>query len=166
MFTKFSFASVLLTVLLPVNGRYLWVMTCPYIGSQYICVAWPRKHGCSRWNFVAIMYTSWYIRNFLSISGWWKHLWFTTYPYIEQHHYILLRVLWPWKRVITFEIVLPSCILADIRAITLFKFCISDFRFHVGMLLIALLKSLTPKTWSSRWNFVSTNPRSWYIPGR
>jgi len=50
--------------------------------------------------------------------------------------------------VITFEIVLLSCILADIRVITLFQppSLISAFRFRLGVLLIAPLKSLTLKT--------------------
>jgi len=49
-----------------------------------------------------------------------------------------------------------SCLLTEVRAITLFQppSWISDFRFHLGVLLIAPLKSLTPKTWDSRWNFV------------
>jgi len=52
------------------------------------------------------------------------------------------------KRVIAVEIVLLSCIFAEIRVITLFQppSWISDFRFYLGGLLIALLKSFTPKT--------------------
>jgi len=76
----------------------------------------------------------------LPVNG--RHLCFTTYPDIEQHHYFLLRVLWHWKRVTTFEIVLVSCILADIRVITKFQppSWISDFRFHLGLLPTAPLK--------------------------
>jgi len=58
MFTEFSYSSVIFSLLLPVNGRHLWLTTCPYIDSQSIRVAWPRKHGCSRLNIVAIMYAS------------------------------------------------------------------------------------------------------------
>ena len=35
------------------------------------CVAWPRKHGYSRWDLVAIMYRSWDIRYLISTSGYW-----------------------------------------------------------------------------------------------
>jgi len=78
----------------------------------------------------------------LPVNG--RHLWFTTYPNTEHHHYFLRRVLWHWKRVIAVEIVLLSCKLAEIRVITLFQppTWISDFRFCLGVLLIALLKSL------------------------
>jgi len=37
--------------------------------DQYSRVAWHRKYGYSRWNFVAIMYTSWNICYFISTSG-------------------------------------------------------------------------------------------------
>jgi len=52
------------------------------------------------------------------------------------------------KSVIAIEIVLQSCILAEIHVITLFQppSWISDFRFCLGVLLITPLKSLTPKT--------------------
>jgi len=54
------------------------------------------------------------------------------------------------------EIVLLSYILAELRVITLSQLpsWIYDFRFHLGVLLIAPLKSVTPKTGGSRWNFV------------
>jgi len=47
-------------------------------------------------------------------------------------------------------------VLADKRVITLFQppSWISDFRFHLGVLLIAPLKRLTLKHGGSRWNFV------------
>jgi len=79
----------------------------------------------------------------LPVSG--RCLCFTTYPDIEQHHYFLLRVLWHWKRVITFEIVLLSGILVDIRVITKCQppSWISDFRFHLGLSPTAPFKSLT-----------------------
>jgi len=70
-------------------------------------------------------------------------------PIYQTVSLLLLRVLWHWKRVMAVEIVLLSCILAEIRVITLFRLLswISDFRFHLGVLLIAPLKGLTPKTW-------------------
>jgi len=39
-------------------------------------VVWPRKHGYNRWNFVAVMYASWYIHTvyLLPVNG--RHLWF------------------------------------------------------------------------------------------
>jgi len=49
------------TYLLPVNGSHLWFMTDPNICHSYeysSCVARPRNHGYSRWNFVAITYTA------------------------------------------------------------------------------------------------------------
>jgi len=104
MSAEFSYASLLLILLLPVNVRYFWLTTYTYIGSQYISVllrytlcpicfrlmatslifktpghrtvfpvVFPRcltqNLACSRWNFVAIMFTSWDIRNILSTSG-------------------------------------------------------------------------------------------------
>jgi len=59
---------------LPVNGRHLCFTTFPDMGQHsqlFIPVVWPRKHGCSRTNFVAIMFTSWDKRNCLSTSGQW-----------------------------------------------------------------------------------------------
>jgi len=53
----------------------------------------------------------------LPVNG--RHLWFTTCPGTEQHRYVLLCMLWYWKRVIAVEIVLLSRILAEIRVITL-----------------------------------------------
>jgi len=90
----------------------------------------------------------------LPVNG--RHLWFTTNPNTEQHFYFLLRLLWHWKRVIAVEIVLLSCIFAEIRVITLFQppSLISDLRFHLGVLLIAPLKILPRKHRSCRWNFV------------
>jgi len=49
-----------ISYLLPVNGSHLWYLTDPNIGHSYAYssrVARPRKHGYSRWNFVAITYT-------------------------------------------------------------------------------------------------------------
>jgi len=59
---------------------------------------------------------------------------------------IFYCVFYIFKRVITFEIVLLSCILADISVITNFQppSWISDFRFHLGVLPTAPLKSLNP----------------------
>jgi len=137
--------------LLPVNGRHLWFMTYPDIG-QYsqlsILVAWSQKHrvdvgisllSCVRAEIHLISYL-------LPVNG--RHLWFTTYPFIEQHHYFQLLILWHWKRVIAVEIVLLSCVFAEIRVITLFQppSWISDFRFHLELLLVAPLTSSTPKT--------------------
>jgi len=142
---------------LPVNGRHLRFTTYPDIGlhSQlFIPVVWSRKHGRSRWNFVAIMFTSWDIRNILSTSG---HLLYDI-PRQRTASLFLLRVLWHWTRVITFEIVLLSCILADIRVITKFQppSWISDFRFHLRVLPTSPLKVWPRKHGGSRWNFVSS----------
>jgi len=63
-----------ISYLFPANGRHLWFLTYADIGQHsqlFIPVVWPRKHECSRMNFVAIMFTSWDIRNFLSTSGQW-----------------------------------------------------------------------------------------------
>jgi len=116
---------------LPVNGRHLWFPTRPDIGLYLSYI---------RAEIYVISYP-------LPVSG--RHLCFRTYRYIEQHRYFLLRVSWHWKRVITFEIVLLSCKLADIWVITIFQppSWLCDFRFHLWMLLTAPLKSLTPKTW-------------------
>jgi len=76
MFTEFSCASVILT-LLPDNGRRLCLTTCPDIGQYshfpvvYTCCLTQETWTYSRWNFVAIMYTSWDIRNIISTSGYW-----------------------------------------------------------------------------------------------
>jgi len=89
MFTEFSDASVLLLLLLPVNGRHLWLTTCPDIGqySQWLSVL--PDHGnmgvsvgmsllsCIR----VVIYVFSYL---LPVNG--RHLWYTTYPNIEQHH--------------------------------------------------------------------------------
>jgi len=44
-----------------ISGSHLWFITDPNIGHSYeysSSVARPRKHGYSRWNFVAITYTT------------------------------------------------------------------------------------------------------------
>jgi len=51
----------LISYLLLVIGSHLWFIPYPYIGhsSEYFSrVARLRKHGYSRWNFVAITYTT------------------------------------------------------------------------------------------------------------
>jgi len=138
---------------LPVSGRQLCFMTYPDIGqySQYLSVLLDHVNmgvavgisllSCLRTELYVISYP-------LLVNG--RHVCFTTYPDIEQHHYFLLYVLWHWKkRFIICEIVLLSCILAHIRVITKFQppSCISDFRFHLGVLLTSPLKIVTPKTW-------------------
>ena len=63
-----------ISCLLSVYGRHLWFPTYTDVGpsSHYsLRVARPRKHGCNRWKFVAILYTSWDTRNFLSAFGLW-----------------------------------------------------------------------------------------------
>ena len=58
---------------IPVNGRHLSFPTStnivryPYWSH---CIAGPRKHGYSRWNFVAIMYTSQDKRYFIITSSY------------------------------------------------------------------------------------------------
>jgi len=96
------------------------------------------------------------MRNFLSTSGQWPPSLLYDIPRHRTASLFLLRVLCHLKRVITFEIVLLSCVLADTRVITKCKppTWISDFRFHMGVLPTAPLKILTSKTWGSRWNFV------------
>jgi len=81
----------------------------------------------------------------LPVNG--RHLWFPTFPDIEQHPYLFLRILWHGKHVITVENELLTCILSERHVITLFQppSWISDFRFHLAVLLIAPLKSLTRK---------------------
>jgi len=58
--------------LLMVNGRHLRLTICSDIFAVvYPCCLTPETWVYSRWNFVAIMFTSWYIRKFLSTSGHW-----------------------------------------------------------------------------------------------
>jgi len=58
---------------LPVTGRHLWFLThndtrqCLDKSSR---VARPRKHRYRKWNFVAIMCTSWATRYFVCTSGY------------------------------------------------------------------------------------------------
>jgi len=132
-------------------------------GYYSLRVAWLRKQWYSRWNVNAIMYASWDIRNFLSTSGQWPLTLLYDIPRHRTASLFLHRVLWYWKRVITFEVVLLSPILADLRVITKCQppSWISDFRFHLGVLPTAPLKHLTPKTLGSRWNFVPSLSRSW-----
>jgi len=50
-----------ISYLLLVNGSHLWFLMDPNIGHSYEYysrAAQPRKHGYSRWNFVAITYTT------------------------------------------------------------------------------------------------------------
>jgi len=50
-----------ISYLLPVNGSHHWFVTDPNIDHSYNYssrVARPRKHGYSRWNFVAIAYAT------------------------------------------------------------------------------------------------------------
>jgi len=141
-----------ISCLLLVNGRHHWLTTCPdiwnRIPSSLFVLPDPGNMGVAvgMSMLLCIRAEIYVISNLLPVNG--HHLWFTTYPNTEQHHYILLRFLWHWKRDIAVEIVLLSCILAEIRVITLFQppSWIPDFRFHLGMLLIAPLKSLNPKT--------------------
>jgi len=60
------------------------------------------------------------------------------------------------KRVIAVEIVLLSCILAEIGVIILFQppSWIYDFRFYLGVLLIAPLKVGPQKHGGGGWNVV------------
>jgi len=57
-----------MSYLLPVNGHHLWFSSRPDIGQYFqlsICVAWPCKYGCCRWNFVAIMCMNWDLCNWI-----------------------------------------------------------------------------------------------------
>jgi len=64
---------------------------------------------------------------------------------IGEYPHLFLRIFWHQKLGIAVEIVLLSCISAEIRVIALFQppSCISDFRFILAALLIIPLKSLT-----------------------
>lgn len=89
-----SFLSCLLAEILaflyplPVYDRHLGFSTTVYTAQ---CLQWfhreaePRKHRCSRWNFVANMYTSWditlfhiYFRLMAAILDFWIRPWVTT----------------------------------------------------------------------------------------
>jgi len=83
----------------------------------------------------------------LPVSG--RHLCFTTYPNFKQPHYFYC-VFYGTENVL-FSLKWCCCILADIHVglNTIFQppSYISAFRFHLGVLSTAPLKSLTPKTW-------------------
>ena len=57
-----------ISFLLPVNGSHLWFPTYTDVGQsshKSLRVARPRNYGCSRWNFVAIMYINWDTWNYI-----------------------------------------------------------------------------------------------------
>ena len=116
-----------------------------------------RKHGHSCWNFVAVLYTRWaiYVTSYLlPVNG--RHLWSTTHTNIGQYFHFFPQFLTPKTIYCRWNFVAIKYKLIEISAITLFQppSWISDFRFHPTKILIAPLKSLTPKTWGSRQNFV------------
>jgi len=82
---------------------------------------------------------------------------------MERYPYLFLCVLWHWKRAITVEIMLLTFILAERHVITIFQppSWISNFRFYLVMLLIALLKGLTRKHGDRHQNYVSITSDSW-----
>jgi len=106
---------------------------------QSIRVDWPRKHWCSRENFVAIMYTSWDIRNFLSISGVWPPSSISNMP--RQGTVIPVYSLYvlpgPGSMGVAVGISLLSCVSAEICATKVSKppTWIFDFRFLTPSLL-------------------------------
>jgi len=136
---------------LPVTGRHLCFTTYPDIGQhyqQFIPVVWPRKHGCSRWNVFAIMFTSWDIRNFLSTSGQWP----PSLLYDIPRHRTALIFSTVCFMALKTRYYLWNCVamlyISWYSVITHFQppSWIYHFRFHLGVLPKAPLKSLIPKT--------------------
>ena len=96
-----------------------------------------------------------YVMSFLlPVNG--RHLWFQTHPDVGQYCHWFFRVAWPCKTwLCCWNFVAIMYISWDTSNYIISAAILdSDFRFHVAVLLIAPLKSLTPKTWSSRQNFV------------
>jgi len=79
----------------------------------------------------------------LPVSG--RHLCFTTYPDIEQHHQF--HCVFSGTENVLLPLKLCHYILADLHVITNFQLpsMISDFRFHLGVLPTAPLKSFFPE---------------------
>jgi len=68
------------------------------------------NYGCSRWNFVAIVYTSWDIRYFLSTSGYWP----PSLIYDLPKHTTVFPVVYPCcdipKHTTVFPVFYPCCL--------------------------------------------------------
>jgi len=84
----------------PVRFRHLGFSTSDFSSlvvhhCQWSCwIAGPRRHRCSRWIFVAILYWSKYISYSLSTSGLWPPYWIS---HFRLHNTILTLVqLWSW----------------------------------------------------------------------
>jgi len=103
--------------------------TSDYICTNLVVLPDPKNMGMAvEISLLSCILAEIYVTScVLPVNG--RHIWFPTFPYMEQHPYLLLRVLWHWKHVIIVEIVLLTCILAERHVITLFQpsSWISDF---------------------------------------
>ena len=142
----------IMSYLLPVLGRNLWLLTNPHVRQplqQSNCVTRPRTYVYRRWNVVAIVFRSWDIRYVISTFGYWPPSLIFRHTKTSDSIATCLLVLSDFENIGIAVVISFLCGLqADILVLPVWRtpFRISYFRLGFTTILIVPFDCLTSKT--------------------